>query len=109
MHENGLVHENAENGGASVTTTSTSASQSGGNSNGGGGAAVTTTTSTTGSAATDYVNHDANDTAAMARNVNSHLDTFFRRRAMTREDVLVLASMAQVGLWLVLLYLEVSE
>jgi hypothetical protein len=104
----GLVHEGSD-GSYSVTTTATG-SQSGGNSNASGGSAsVTSTTSTTGSASTDYMNHDANNTAAMAREVNSHLDSFFRRRAMTREDVLVLASMAQVGLWLVLLYVEVYE
>jgi len=106
----GLVHE-TDGSGPSVTATATSTgSQAGGNSNaaGGAGASVTTTTTTTGSAATDYADHGTTE-PELARNVNSHLDSWFRRRAMTREDVLVMASIAQVGLWLVLIYIEVSE
>ena len=39
----------------------------------------------------------------------SHLDTFFANSGWTRDDVLVVAAVANVSLWLILLYLEVSE
>jgi len=39
----------------------------------------------------------------------SHLDSFFAQSGWTREDVLVVAAGMQIALWLVLLYLEVTE
>lgn len=39
----------------------------------------------------------------------SHLDSFFATTGWTREDVLVVAAVVQLGMWLALLYLEVNE
>ncbi|SEN04345.1 hypothetical protein SAMN05216388_1001231 [Halorientalis persicus] len=39
----------------------------------------------------------------------SHLDSFFASSGWTRVDVLVVAAGMQIALWLVLLYLEVTE
>jgi len=41
--------------------------------------------------------------------LESHLDSFFNSSGWTREDVLVIAAALQIGLWLALLYLEVTE
>lgn len=41
--------------------------------------------------------------------LESHLDSFFNASGWTREDVLVIAAALQIGLWLALLYLEVTD
>lgn len=39
----------------------------------------------------------------------SHLDTVFASSGWTREDVLVLAALLQLGMWLALLYIELND
>lgn len=43
------------------------------------------------------------------RSEMSHLDSFFANSGWTREDVMVVAAGAQLGMWIMLLYLEVKN
>jgi hypothetical protein len=51
---------------------------------------------------------DTNVTTSSAE-LESHLDSFFDDSGWTREDVLVLAAAVQLGMWVALLYLEVTD
>lgn len=81
-----------------LQTTSTGAS-GGNNSNAGAGAG-------TGGGGLET---DVEVSGATVANVDSHLDSFFATHGVTREDVMVLAAAVQLGMWVALLYLEVSQ
>jgi hypothetical protein len=103
----GLVHE-APNGQYQITDQyQTADSPAGAGGNNGYGATATTTAAAGGGLETSTSTTAAS--GSVAGGVDSHLDSFFQSHALTREDVLVLAAGAQIVLWLMLLYLEVSE
>ncbi len=100
----GLVHQTEDGPQVSnaYTATDTSTSPTGGNSPGEDVVAVTA-----GGPSTDTTASVTSTSGGQP--VNSHLDSFFETSALTREDVLVLASLVQLVAWMALLYLEVTE
>lgn len=100
----GLVHETESGPQVSNAYTATDTSQTGGNSS----SEVTVTAGGSSTNAEASVTSTAGEPSVDAT-VNSHLDSFFATSALTREDVLVVASVVQMFAWGALLYLEVNE
>lgn len=98
MQATGLIHE-TESGQYHVAsqyqTTGAPSGAGAGSSGGQGGVSVTSSTSSM--------------DPTPAASINSHLDSWFQTHAMTREDVLVLASVVQLLGWMALLYIEVQR
>lgn len=97
MQGGGLIHETSS-GDYHIANAYTTSGASDPNSASGGNAA-------TGSATGGGVDVGVDVTGS----VDSHLDSFFATHAVTRDDVLVLAGVLNVALFLTLLYVEVAR
>lgn len=52
---------------------------------------------------------DVNVEGTEFASIDSHLDSFFKTHAVTREDVTVVLGLFQALMWIALIYLEVSD